>query len=108
MTLRQELHQVKDLLHLKKMKTRKVKKEGAPGGQSTIAFRGGIPPLQATPIQSRRLTAEEYTELLTASPTKRRHDGLLPSPTPLKEEGTNEDEDEDPAEPTCETEQSAA
>ena len=35
---RQELHQVKDLLRLEKMKTRKVKKEGAPGGRSTIAF----------------------------------------------------------------------
>lgn len=38
MTLRQELHQVKDLLRLEKMQTRKVKKEGAPGGQSAIAF----------------------------------------------------------------------
>ena len=48
--IRQELHQVEDLLFLEKMKTRKVKKEGAPGGRSTIAFRGGVPPLQATPI----------------------------------------------------------
>ncbi|KAI4992117.1 hypothetical protein ZWY2020_041980 [Hordeum vulgare] len=106
--LPQELHQVKDLLRLEKMKTHKVKKEGAPGGQPAIAFRGGIPPLQATPIQSRRLTAEEYTELLTTSPTKRRCDGPLPSPTPLKEESTDEDENEDPAEPAYETEQSAA
>ena len=30
MTLRQELHQVKDLLRLEKMKTRKVKKEEHP------------------------------------------------------------------------------
>ena len=31
--IRQELHQVKDLLRLEKMKTRMVKKEGAPRGQ---------------------------------------------------------------------------
>lgn len=45
MKLLQELHHVKDLLRLEKMKTRKVKKEGAPGGQSSIAFRGGVLPL---------------------------------------------------------------
>ena len=90
------------------MKTRKIKKEGAPGGRSTFAFRGGVPPLQATPIQSRRPTAKEYTELLTSSPTKRHRDGPLPSATPLKEEDVDGEEDEDPAELAYETEKSAA
>ena len=55
-----------------------------------------------------RVAAEEYSELLTASPTKRRRDGPLSSPTPLKEESTNEDEDEDPEGPAYKTEQSSA
>ncbi|KAE8810780.1 hypothetical protein D1007_12504 [Hordeum vulgare] len=103
----QELHQVKDLLRTEKMKNRKVKKEGAPEGPPDFAFRGGIPPLQATSLQSRRLTAEEYTELFATSPTKRGCDGPLPSPTPSRkgstDEDKDEDEDEDLAEPAYET-----
>ena len=52
--IRQELRQVKDLLRMEKMKNRKVKKEGAPIISPGFAFRGGIPPLQAVPLQSRR------------------------------------------------------
>lgn len=108
--IRQELHQVKDLLRMEKMKNHKVKKEGGPEGRSRVAFRGGVPPLLETPIQSRHLTAEEYTKLFATSPTKRHRDGPLPSPTPLKEGSTDEDEDEDedPAEPAYETQQSTA
>ena len=103
--LRQELHQVKGLLHTEKMKNRKVKKAGAPEGRSGVATRGGVLPIRAVLLQSRRLAAEEYNELFAASP-KRRRDVLILFSTPLKEEDT--DEDEDPAEPTFETEQSTA
>ncbi|KAE8782249.1 hypothetical protein D1007_44393 [Hordeum vulgare] len=102
MKLRQELHQVKDLHHTEKMKNRKMKKEGAPEGRDGIATTGGVLPIMAVPLQSCRLTAEEYNELFAASPTRRRDVRILSS-TPLKEEDT--DEDEDPAEPTFETEQ---
>ena len=99
---------------MEKMKNIKVKKEGAPLISPGFAFRGGIPPLQAVPLQSRRLTAEEYTELFATSPTKRHRDGLLPSPTPSMKESSNEDEDtdkdedEDPTQPAYETAQSIA
>ena len=99
---------------MENMKNRKVKKEGAPVISPGFAFRGGIPPLQAVPLQSRRLTAEEYTELFRTSPTKRRRDGPLPSPTPSRKGSTNEDEDrdededEDPTKPAYETAQSIA
>ena len=112
--IRQELHQVKDLLRMEKMKNNKVKKEGAPVISPGFAFRGGIPPLQAVPLQSRRLTAEEYTNLFATSPTKRRRDGPLPSPTPSRKGSTNgdedrdQDEDEDPTEPAYETAESIA
>ena len=105
--IRQELNQVKDLLRTEKMKNCKVKKEGAPVGPPGFSFRGGIPPLQATPLQSRRMTALEYTKLFATSPTKRRRDGPLPSPTPSRKGSTDEDEDED-EDPACETAQSAA
>ena len=82
-----------------------MKKAGALEGRVGVATRGGVLPIRAVPLQSRRLTSEEYTELFAASP-KRRRDVLLLYSTPLKEEDT--DEDEDHAEPTYETEQSAA
>ena len=87
------------------MQNRKVKKASAPEGRAAVATRGGVLPIQAIPLRSRRLTAEEYTEIFAASP-KRRRDVRILSSTPLKEEDT--DEDEDPAELTFETEQSAA
>lgn len=43
--IRQELHQVKHLLCMEKMKTRKVKKEEAPEERSAVAFQGGVPPM---------------------------------------------------------------
>lgn len=112
--IRQELQQVKDLLRTEKTKNCKVKKEGAPVGPPDFSFRGGIPPLQATTLQSRHFTAEEYTLLFATSPTKRRRDGPLPSPTPSKkgitheDKDEDEDEDEDLAKPAYETAQSAA
>ena len=70
--LRQELHLVKRLLHTEKMQNRKVKKAGTPEGRAAVATRGGVLPIQAVPLQSRRLTAEEYTEIFAASPKRRR------------------------------------
>ena len=103
--LRQELNLVKGLLHTEKMQNRKVKKAGAPEGRAAVATRGGVLPIQAVPLRSRRLTAEEYTEIFAASP-KRRRDVRILSSTPIKEEDL--DEDEDPVESAFETEQSAA
>ena len=103
--LRQELHLVKGLLHTEKMQNRKVKKASAPEGRAAVATRGGVLPIQAVPLRSRRLTAEEYTEIFAASP-KRRRDVRILSSTPIKEEDV--DEDEDPVESAFETEQSAA
>ena len=100
---------VKGLLHTEKMQNRKVKKAGAPEGRTAVAARGGVLPIQAVPLRSRRLTAEEYTEIFAASP-KRRRDVRILSSTPIKEEDVDEDEDkdEDPVESAFETEQSAA
>lgn len=66
-------------------------------------------PIQAVPLRSRRLTAEEYTEIFAASPKIRRDVRILSS-SPIKEEDVDEDEDkdEDPVESAFETEQSAA
>ena len=48
--LRQELRQVKGLLHTEKMKNRKMKKEGAPEGRAGIATRGGVLPIRAVAL----------------------------------------------------------
>ena len=87
------------------MQNRKVKKAGAPEGRTAVATRGGVLPIQVVPLWSRRLTAEEYTEIFATSP-KRRRDVRILSSTPTKEEDV--DEDEDPVESAFETEQSAA
>ena len=91
------------------MQNRKVKKAGAPEVRAAVATRGGVLPIHAIPLRSRRLTAEEYTVIFVASP-KRHRDVRILSSTPIKEEDVDEDEgkDEDHVESAFETEQSAA
>ena len=115
MKLREELHKTKALLHRAQEKTDRIKKEGAPPGQSAIAYRGGRPSgdvcsKDEEPPQRRRMTAREYRKLFPAPPTKHRRIQLLHSPTPSSDRGaqTDEDREEDQEEPEYATEHSTA
>ena len=115
MKLREELHKTKALLRRAQEKANRIKKEGAPSGQSAIAYRGRRPTEDVhskgeEPPRRRRMTAREYRKLFPAPPSKHRRIQLLHSPTPSSNKGaqTDEDKEEDPEEPEYATEHSAA
>ena len=79
MKVYKDLHHTRELLRLAKAKPDKIKKDGAPKGRPTIAYRGGLPLARDAPTCRRRMGAKE-NQVLFADPSMKHHRDGPPFP----------------------------
>ncbi|KAE8772976.1 Retrotransposon protein, putative, Ty3-gypsy sub-class [Hordeum vulgare] len=99
--LHKEIHHTSKLLRQAKTMPDGIKKDEAPKGLPTIAYRGGVPPSRYAPTRHRRMSAKVFCALFNDPLVKRRQDGPPRSLIPLTWDDACMDDDyeEDPEEP---------